>query len=128
MTDTITQAVGAVVNSPAGAFVALTGISGTVFWLVEVVKSFMPDELEGEWIPVVAIGIGVGLSLSYAIPAHENILLALQNGFQYGANAIAAASGRGVARVVSTNMKKNGNGAGQAQLPPKPIDDGTLRG
>jgi len=89
----------------SGMYMQIAALSGTVFFLVEMVKKIMPDNLEAEYIPMIAVGIGIGLAVFIGIREKLDILSCIIQGAQLGGTAVIAASGRSFVGMVSNKAK-----------------------
>jgi hypothetical protein len=64
---------------PAGGIDILT-ISATLSKIIDYVRAWMPDKIEGQWIPIIAIGAGIGLCFLAGLEP----LNAVMQGMVYG--------------------------------------------
>lgn len=84
------------------AAIDLLAIPSLLKNLLDYVRAWMPDALEGKWIPVIAVGMGITFCFAAGLP----IVQAVMQGLMYGLVAAGIAS----STTATQDAKKNGNG------------------
>jgi len=89
------------------ATIAIGSISSLVKWIVDYARAWMPDNLEGKWIPPIAIGVGILLCFLAQMTPIESVI----QGITYGFGAMGMASAQNSAEKaqalrISTKTQK----------------------
>jgi hypothetical protein len=68
------------------------GIAAQVMLLIQIVKNFLPDQLESKWLPIIGIGISIGLAMAAGLDWMQGFRIAVQAAGQFDMLKVGAST------------------------------------